>query len=165
MAYKRTFWKDHVTQYENRYNETVNGDGTKTLEPVEGEVIQQGTPQNEPNFNNIEEGVFSANEIGNEAIRMLIYQGQALKKVIGEVGTVTLTNSLAYPFNNSKTTVAIVSKRDTLDYTVDVEAVAVGKGDVGKILITEKQLNGFKIEHTGSAASVSVKFIVKGGVY
>ena len=30
--------------------------------------------------------------------------------------------------------------------------------------ITDKQLNGFKIEHTGSAAKVSVKYIVEGGM-
>lgn len=165
MAYKRTFWKDHVTQYENRYKEINNGDGTVTHQPIDGAIIQQGTPQNEPNFNNIEEGIFANNELGCEAVRTLIYHRQILKKLVGEVGTITLTNSIAYPFNNSKATVSLVTKRDTLDYTVEVEAVAVGKGDVGKIVITEKQLNGFKIEHTGSAASVSVKYIVKGGVY
>ena len=165
MAYKRTFWKDHVTQYENRFTETNNGDGTITHQPVEGAVIQQGTPQNGVNFNNIEEGIFANNEIGCEAVRTLIYHGQTLKRLVGEVGTITLTNSVSYPFNNSKTTVSLAFKRDTLDYTVDIEAAAVGKGDVGKVVITEKQLNGFKIEHTGSAASVSVKYIVKGGVY
>ena len=40
----------------------------------------------------------------------------------------------------------------------------MGGGAVGEIVITDKQLNGFKIEHTGSAAKVSVKYIVEGGM-
>ena len=43
MAYKRTFWQDHVTEFEDRYTERENEDGTITHIPVEGEVIQQGT--------------------------------------------------------------------------------------------------------------------------
>ena len=39
-------WKDHVTQYSNRYREVQNADGTITHEAVEGEVVQEGTPQN-----------------------------------------------------------------------------------------------------------------------
>lgn len=31
-------WKDHVTQYSNRYREVQNADGTITHEAVEGEV-------------------------------------------------------------------------------------------------------------------------------
>lgn len=46
MAYNRTIWQDHVTEFSDRFIETDNGDGTISHEPVEGEVIQQGTPQN-----------------------------------------------------------------------------------------------------------------------
>ena len=48
-------WKDHVTQYSNRYREVQNADGTITHEAVEGEVVQEGTPQNAQNFNDLEE--------------------------------------------------------------------------------------------------------------
>ena len=44
------------------------------------------------------------------------------------------------------------------------QSIAIGSGAVGEIVITDKQLNGFKIEHTGSAAKVSVKYIVEGGM-
>lgn len=164
MSYNKTFWKDHVTEFEDRFREVLNPDGTITHESVEGQIIQQGTPQNAQNFNKIEDGIFSSNELGAELTRIVIKQGQAIKNLLGEIGTVTLTNTLAYPFNNSKKTVALSVKRDTMDYTVEVEATAAG-GDVGKVIISDKQLNGFKIEHTGSAASVTVKYIVKGGMY
>ena len=43
--YVEQIWLDHVTEFENRYREQTNPDGTITHLPVEGTVIQQGTPQ------------------------------------------------------------------------------------------------------------------------
>lgn len=60
-------WKDHVTQYSNRYREVQNADGTITHEAVEGEVVQEGTPQNAQNFNDLEERILSAGLIANLA--------------------------------------------------------------------------------------------------
>lgn len=65
MEYNRTNWQDHVTEFENRYREVENPDGTITHEPIEGEIIQQGTPINAANLNNMEEGIEQAyDEIG-----------------------------------------------------------------------------------------------------
>ena len=52
--YEPKLWQDHVTEFEDRYTESRNDDGTITHTPVEGEVIQQGTPQNATNFNHID---------------------------------------------------------------------------------------------------------------
>lgn len=161
MAYSKTIWQDHVTQHQNRYREVENGDGTTTHEPIEGEVLQQGTPQSAKNFNNMEEGIFQATEMAAEAARALLHAKQLIKRVAGEEIETTLTNSLAYPFNNSKKTIALKERRDTLSYTVTVEAESLDKGAVGLVKVTDKQLNGFKIEFTGSAKSVSVRCIVK----
>ena len=57
MAYKRTSWKDHVVEKPKTFRETVNADGTKTLEDAPGEIIQQGTPMSATNFNSLEEGL------------------------------------------------------------------------------------------------------------
>ena len=65
MAYKQTDWKDHVTEYENRYRETENADGSVTHTKVEGEVIQQGTPMSATNFNHMEEGIGEAAEMAD----------------------------------------------------------------------------------------------------
>ncbi len=69
--YSRTFWQDHVTEYDNRYREQNNPDGTVSHIPVEGEIIQQGTPQNAANFNNLEEGIVAACEISAEICRIV----------------------------------------------------------------------------------------------
>lgn len=156
-------WKDHVTQYSNRYREVQNADGTITHEAVEGEVVQEGTPQNAQNFNDLEERVLSAGLIANLAMLKLGVAESRIKGLQGEIVEATLTNTKSYPFNNSKKTLALTTPRGNLDYTVNVEAEAKDAGGVGEIRITDKQLNGFKIEYTGAAKEVTVKCTVQGG--
>ena len=160
MAYKRKIWQDHVTQYNDRYTETANQDGSITHTPVEGTIIQQGTPQNAANFNNMEEGIFAADQLATEAARMAKVNARGIDAVKGEVISVALTNSSAYPFNNSIKTVSLTQKKTTTDYYVDIELV----GATGEFRVTEKLLNGFKLAFTGSATAVNVICRVKGGV-
>ena len=84
--------------------------------------------------------------------------------VVGVVLEETLTNGQKYPFNNSVKTIPLsgANVRNTKDYTVTVEAEATG-GFVGDIIISDKMLNGFKVQFTGSAKSVKVKCYVQGG--
>lgn len=81
-----------------------------------------------------------------------------------ENGTVTLTNSKEYPFNNSRATVAITATRENLYYDVETEVTAYSGGLPGNIVISDKQLNGFKIEFDGSASSVTVAYKIKEGM-
>lgn len=80
-----------------------------------------------------------------------------------EEKTVSLSNSASYPFNNSKTTVALSPARVTQNYTVETE-VTNAEGNVGEVEITDKQLNGFKVAFTGSAKSVTLKIKIRGGI-
>ena len=79
-----------------------------------------------------------------------------------ETGTVTLTNSQEFPFNNSRKTVALVTAQANSDYLVDVE-VDEANGNVGEVIVSSRMTNGFAIEHTGSATSVTVNYFVIGG--
>lgn len=81
-----------------------------------------------------------------------------------ETGTTTLTNTKAYPFNNSKKTVAISNTRQTLFYDVEVEVTAYSGGLPGNLVVSDKQLNGFKLEFDGSAKSVTVAYKIKEGM-
>ena len=166
MAYKRTYWQDHVTQYSDRYNEVQNPDGTITHTPVEGTIIQQGTPQNAANFNNMEEGIFAADQLATEAARMAKVNARGLDAEKGEKIAVNLTNNhdKGYPFNNSIQTISLTQKKTTTDYYVDVELISATGGSVGNFRVTDKLLNGFKLAFDGGATSVSVICRVKGGV-
>lgn len=145
IPYNRTIWKDHV----------VDGQGV---------VIQQGTMQSASNFNNLEEGVFGNDAVGAVLAQQVRQHQRTLSDLEGETGQTTLTNSLEYPFSNSSKTVSLTKARDTLNYRVDVELVSA-VGTVGDVEVYDKQLNGFKIRHTGSATSVTVKYYVQGGMY
>lgn len=169
--YSKTEWKDHVVQYPDRRKITDNGDGTSTVEKAVGEVIQQGTPQSATNFNNMEEGIQDGH-VGEKIFLQHYLQKEREydervagleAECVNEVGTISLTNSQKYPFNNSQKSVALKKARKTLNYDVDVE-ITSASGCVGDIAITDKQLNGFKIAFEGSAGAVTIKYRVKGGL-
>lgn len=127
---------------------------------------------NADNFNNMERGIADAHDavaLLLNALRQLDWSNDARlsaleKATVQETGTVTLTNSLTFPFNNSKKSVALTNVRDNLNYViVVVSKKANDGGNIGEIEFSERQVNGFKIEHTGSSASVTVVYAVIGG--
>ena len=140
--YKRTKWFDEVKDANT------------------GELIQEGTDQSAGNFNNIEDGTFDNN---TAAAMLLISAGQIIAEQTVEEKVVELKNSLNYPFNNSQITVSMATERTTTNYTVDAE-VLEHDGEVGDIIVSDKLLNGFKIRYDGSAKSVTVKLIIRGGM-
>lgn len=160
-------WKDHVVQYPSRFAETELGDNLVTLEPSPGTIQQQGTPQNAANFNTMDLAAFEAMLAADTNTLAIL---QLLRDMEGQKGVsidASLTNTQVYPFNNSKKTIQITEQRNTTDYYVVPELLSASGGDgaaVGEFIITDKLLNGFKAEYTGSAASVSVRFHVIGGI-
>lgn len=145
--YSRTIWKDHVVD-----------SGT-------GQIIQEGTPQSATNFNNLEEGTF-ANDVSVTVLAQQVLQHKRiLSDLEGEIAEVSMTNAQEYPFNNSGITVNLLKARDTLNYRVEVEVVSSRSGEVGEIIVYDKQLNGFKIRYTGSAEAVTARYYVIGGMY
>jgi len=156
--YQFTFWMDEVDQYEDIFIEQSSSvaQGAVKHTKYRGTVQQQGTPQNAANFNKLEQGVFDA----HAAIALLLNLARQNAWEI-EHGEVTLTNSYAYPFNNSKQTVALSHISE--DYIV-IPEVDTFDGNVGDVVVTDKLVNGFKIEFTGSAASAKIKYTVIGGI-
>ena len=146
MSYNWKDWKDHVTEFEDRYTESRNDDGTITHTPVEGEILQQGTPQSAKNFKHLEDGITNASELAALLAIGAIHQRQQTENLSGDVLEVELTNSMEYPFNNSVKTVALKRPRNNLDYTVTAEVMECSGGSAGDIEVTEKLVNGFKIE-------------------
>ena len=157
-------WKDNVVEHPNRF--TVTDDGSyKDIVKAPGEVIQPGTQMSASNFNEMDEK-------GWQAIAMGLVNAEAIQKVQQKADgleglrfDVTLTNTKSYPFNNSKQTVNLPTSRNTKNYTVLVEIKSkTGDGAVGDIVISDKLVNGFKIEFTGAATGAVVTCIVQGGV-
>lgn len=174
--YSILIWKDHSINPNNTYKITENADGTITLAPA-GTVIQQGTNMSATNFNNMEFGIADsdlATRILTIAVRdaddrltvnaadISAAVAEYKKEFAVEEKTVTLTNSAAYPFNNSVKSVSMTATRKNKNYFIEYEVTAKN-GNVGEVEISDKQLNGFKVAFTGSATSVTLKLFIKGG--
>lgn len=167
--YQWTFWMDEVDEYEDIFVEesspVVQG-GVKHTK-YRGTIQQQGTPQNAARFNNIEAGILDAHAAVQQLLnaqRHDLWRIEALEKATDqETGSVTLTNSQEFPFNNSIVSVPLTIERDNLNYVVVVIKVEPSGGPEGDIDITERQVNGFKMAFTGSASSVKVTYAVIGG--
>ena len=172
--YKQTEWQDRVTEFEDRFKVTDNPDGSKTHTPVEGEIIQVGTPQNQTNFNNMENGIQDATMAHqilawanfHQQRRNDVHEASVDAEIIGELHEITLTNTQTFPFNSSvdsPRTVALGTARKNLFYTVEAE-VKAHTGLVGEVIVSDKALNGFKIAYTGSGSSVTLAVRIKGGM-
>ena len=109
-------------------------------------------------LNHIEEGLSAADAA---TLTLETWQGKCTNIV---TGTATLTNSLDFPFNNSKKSVALSHSLDNANYEVVILSATAATGNIGDIEITDRLVNGFKMAHTGSAASVTVTYAVIGGV-
>lgn len=64
MAYVKTIWKEQIVQNPDTYNVIDNVDGTKTITPSFGNVIQEGTPISPENLQKIEEELEKLSEGG-----------------------------------------------------------------------------------------------------
>ena len=59
-SYKKINFQDHIVEKPNRVELKDNKDGTHTLTPKQGEVLQQGTPHSANIMNHLENGIYSA---------------------------------------------------------------------------------------------------------
>lgn len=160
--YKRTEWKDHVTQYPNRRKLINNGDGTQDVVKAQGEVIQQGTAQSATNFNNMEVGISDAH------LALALMQFKSIQESYNEAAelhVLTLAqNGDKWPFNNRETTVALSQMRENTNYSVEVAVLEYSGGRLGDIRVYDRAKNGFKLMHDGSASVVKVAVRVSGGM-
>ena len=156
-------WLDHVVEYPNRVRLTDLGNNLYLIEKVPGEIIQQGTPVNADNQNSMDLATLQALMMAGENTAEIRWLKDLVDAQTGEAIEVTLTNEQSYPFNDSKKTVQLSKNRNRKDYTVLVEIESSHGGGVGDITITDKLLNGFKIEYSGAATSVTARCIIQGG--
>lgn len=157
--YSRTIWQDHVTDPSSCYHLNKTPDTEEdvyTIVPA-GTVMEQGTPQDQEHFNNLEVGVMDAH-----VAAMVILNYARQNAFVLETGVIELKNTGIYPYNNSKQSIEMQQGRENTDYIVLTEVKAF-VGNVGEVEISDKLNNGFKIGYTGSAPSATVKYTVIGG--
>lgn len=160
--YDLILWKNRRTEKANTYEVTENADGTITLTPVVGEVIEAGTNFNQQNMNHMDYAINEAMIIAQMASVQLLQHQRELENTYFETGSVAVKSNETYPFNTEKVTVALKDKRNTLDYVVLAFCDNLQQGRA--IRIKDKQLNGFKIEVEDCPKEpVTIKYFVFGG--
>lgn len=137
------------------------------------EIIQQGTDQSAANFKNDSAGTVDANIAAALFLQYFLEFDRDMRAIAAnhaaelavEVQTINLTNAQAskWPNNSSVMSVALATNRKTLNYDVEVEVVSAN-GNIGDIVASERQLNGFKIAYDGSASAATLKLRIKGGM-
>ena len=138
--YDRTFWQDHIVD-------------------EQGQVLVQGTNLSEDNFNNIEKGVFENRviELLNAQMNSLV-AAENLENAICRVEGGTVTQ------NGTTIKVAFNSVRNNTNYEV-IPVVGKSSGLTNyHFNIAAKQANGFLCDVYGEFTSVTVYFLVKGGI-
>ena len=157
-------FKDRRTSKSNTYNVVQNSDGTITLVPVPGDIIEAGTPLNSATFSPIEHGVNEAIIMANILAVQMRQAERDLANTYVEVGSIEVKTTEKYPFNTASATGALKTARNTLDYMVIPYCDDVVQGKA--IRVKDKQLNGFKIEvEDCPAAGITIKYFALGGMY
>lgn len=157
-------FKDRRTSLSNTYKMVQNSDGTITLLPMPGEIIEPGTPLSGATFNPLEHGVNEAIVMDDLLAVQMRQANRDLANTYVEVGSVKISTTEKYPFNTASATVALKTARNTLDYMVIPYCDDVVQGKA--IRVKDRQLNGFKIEvEDCPAAGATVKYFALGGMY
>jgi hypothetical protein len=122
--------------------------------------IQEGTPQNAENFNNIEQGVFISNALN----AVMAQFNRLLLDRINENEVVTITDTITGPNTDKSVVIPSNKLRNRATYNVTPVIVSTTGGTAGDIIVSAKQANGFKVKYTGTATSITVALYVQGGM-
>lgn len=140
--YKPTIWQDHV------------------------EGVQEGTDMNAANFNNIEVGTMEANALAamNSAHqRYATDKAKETEVIVVECG---LFFSPEAP-SSDETFVAIPNNvtRNNTNYSVTPIVTHSSSFPLdGIVIVSDKQVNGFKARYTGNYTQISITFLICGGM-
>lgn len=131
MAYEKTVWKDHVVERPKTYRMVENADGTVTLVPVTGQVIQQGTALNAENLNHIEDALAEHDETLGKRLPVA---GGTMTGNINMGGM--WVYGLSEPNNPSDAATKnyVDGKRVTYMWTLDTSWTASGDGSYYKMI-------------------------------
>lgn len=127
MTYEKTDWVDRMVEKPNTFIVTQNSDGTITLTPAPGQVIERGTPINAVNLNKIENKLFDLaniiflNNQGQVVIRnsnsgeYLILNELGDLRSTGDVFTVHGQSFMGTDGNGDAVKIATISKDGAVD--------------------------------------------------
>lgn len=164
MSYTPTEWKDRIVEKPRTYHVQNNPDGTITLIPAPGTVVQEGTPVNAANLNKLEQGLdthqvekASKNNFGHVKIgdRLSVADGVIDGSYIlgSYTGDGTDGREIFLGFKPSMVILEVgdntyIERRFTIFITNEYQAFGVNNlGDVSRYTGTKLTDNGFQINN------------------
>lgn len=120
MPYQKTIWKNREVEKPRTYTMQDNGDGTYTLNPAEGTVIEAGTPIIAQTMQNIEDGIEEAyNQIDEINTNLSEYTLLSKSVVSADAkGAITNTQYRLY-YNSANKALTLFDNNGTrLGYTI-----------------------------------------------
>lgn len=135
--YNRTFWQDHV------------------------EGIQEGTDMNAANFNNLEAGTMEAAALS----AMVAAHRRYCNDMALNAETIVVEATLTGSGTNHSVALPAAKTRNKTTYNVMAEVKSATGGSAGDIIPVTKQANGFTVKYNGAASSITVRFLVSGGMF
>ena len=126
------------------------------------EISGEGSAEVEADLSLVSMDKDLAVELLINALRQHMWKNED-EALICEEGSATLTNTDKFPFNNSQKSVALAKTQRNTKYAI-VAQVRSATGNPGEVVVSDKQVNGFKLAYTGSASTAVVDYIVIGGI-
>lgn len=130
---------------------------TRWIDDVLG--VQDGTPLDARNMNNLERGVFVANVTN----AVLAQRERLLNDRLADTETTVVGTMLTGP-EPVLVQVPAGRERNRTNYSVVARVVAATGGIAGDIIVSERTRDSFKVRYTGDAANVSVGLYLRGGL-
>jgi uncharacterized protein YciI len=156
MAYEPTVWKNRVVERPLTFNMVNNPDGTVTLVPAPGVIVEPGTPVNAVNLNKLEQGLRT-----HEAEKATETKLGHVKAKTKEDGALILPINILNDnnvYNAVLTTDIDITKKmgESDGYGGDIRAIAADDNYVyvgGLTTQTVKKLNKFDLSQIAESAS------------
>lgn len=139
----------------------------KVIDAVTGAVMYEGTPVDETNMNNIEEGLQVSHYDAGVLLGFLVQQQiqntkelQKIKKQRFLQGQSTITNSSTGGYvRNTDPFVQVAlngfAQINAPNYDVSVHPISGDAGAAGNLEVYDKTQNGFKVRMSGSAKTLT----------
>lgn len=150
MGYQRIGWVDHEVSSPRTYSVTINDDGTYTLIPAFGTIIQRGTDLNADNLNHMEEGI----EDTYRFIGTIPHSSEA-------------TTVIGYINEKVASVTPAVTHLDGDDYEVSFGGGSGGSGGSGTPITIDDIGEGLYIDENGMLCAIagSLKIRINGVLY
>ena len=127
MGYKRIGWKDHVVQRPRTYRVEENSDGSKTMIPEPGAVLQQGTPQSARNFGMMDAGLQAVSVAFDELLTIVQAKMRELDELRDRLNAFIAASADITSVTYAKETAVNAEGKNvaTVTYTVTTDARAI----------------------------------------